>query len=149
MIFFSDRDLGSKIFPTILRQSGIQLEIHDDHFGPETWDEEWITEAGQRGWYCVSRNKDIRYKKNEIKAVMSAGVGLFILVGPMATHEELAKNFVRTIAGIQRFTERHERPFIAKVRRPANPRSQGSSELRSGRVELWTDYEQWRSGLPK
>jgi len=149
LIFFSDRDLGSKIFPTILRLSGIQLEIHDDHFGPETWDEEWITEAGQRGWYCVSRNKDIRYKKNEIKAVMSAGVGLFILVGPTATHEELAKNFVRTIAGIQRFTERHERPFIAKIYRPTKQQSERAPKIRGGRVELWTDYEQWRSGLQK
>ena len=45
-VFFTDRDLGRQ-FPAALRQAGLQIELHDDHFGPETLDEEWIGEIGR------------------------------------------------------------------------------------------------------
>jgi PIN like domain len=54
LIFFTDRDLGRQ-FPALLRAAGVRLERHDDHFGPETPDEEWIGEIGRRGWIAVSR----------------------------------------------------------------------------------------------
>ena len=76
-----------------------------------------------------------------------AGVGLFILVGPKAIHKELAENFVSTLPKIQRFTEKYKRPFIAKIYRPTRRLYQGTHKIRSGRVELWVNYEQWSSGF--
>jgi len=39
----------------------VRVEQHDDHFGPETTDEEWIGEIGRRGWIAVTRDARIRY----------------------------------------------------------------------------------------
>lgn len=39
LVFFSDRDLARE-FPALLVAAGVRIERHDDHFGPETPDEE-------------------------------------------------------------------------------------------------------------
>ena len=53
LIFFTDRDLGRQ-FPALHRAAGVRLERHDDHFGPDTPDEEWTGEIGRRGWIAAS-----------------------------------------------------------------------------------------------
>jgi hypothetical protein len=93
LVFFTDRDLG-RLFPKMLREAGINVESHGDHFQDNARDEVWIMEAGRRNWFCVTRNKDIRYKRHETEAVKRANVGLFVVVGPKATHPELADNFI-------------------------------------------------------
>jgi len=132
--FFTDRNLGHK-FPDILRAAGLQVEQHDDHFGPTTPDVDWIAKVASRNWIAISRDERIRYKPNERHAVFDAGLGLILLIGN-APHPELAANFVRTIDPITNFLSRRRPPFIAKVYRPSlkdvarNPQA-------SGRIDLW------------
>lgn len=129
--FFTDRDLGHR-FPHALAEAGLRVERHDAHFGPTTPDEEWLSLAGRRGWYVVTRDRRIRYRSAELGALWSAGVGLFLLIGK-ATHRDLADNFIRTAPRIHEFVRSQPRPFIAKVYRPSPPAA------RAGRVELWAD----------
>ena len=68
MIFFTDRDLG-EIFPRVLRDAGLTVERHDDHFDQNTTDDVWLREVGGRGWIAISRNFRIRYQPNERDAV--------------------------------------------------------------------------------
>src|SRR5450631_1304926 len=86
LIFFTDRDLGRQ-FPALLRAAGVQLERHDDHFGPDTPDEEWIGEIGRRGWIAVSRDARIRYSPLAHSVLMECGTNLFVLVGKLTTAE--------------------------------------------------------------
>ena len=67
--------------------------------------------------------------------MIRARVGLFIVVGK-APHRELAENFVRSIGAIERFAEKHDPPFIAKVYRPLRGRAQ-QAQPGPGRVALW------------
>lgn len=139
-VYFTDRDLG-KLVPQILRSSGLAVERHADHFEHDTPDAEWLQEVGRRGWYVLTHNKRIRYTPNELEAVMRYGVGMFVLVGD-ATHRELAENLVRTANSMERFINRHRRPFIAKVYRPS---ARGKKrQLRAGRVELWLSERDWQ-----
>ena len=132
--FFTDRDLGKR-FPALLRSAGISVEGHGDHFRNDAKDEDWIVEVGKRGWVVVTRDKRIRYKPNELAAVKTAGIAMFVLSGK-APHPVLAQNFVYTIDRIEAFVLKQKRPFIAKVYLPS------ASELKrrpnaNGRVELW------------
>jgi hypothetical protein len=86
LIFFTDRDLGRR-FPSILRRAGVRIEQHDDHFGPETPDEEWIGEIGRRGWTAVTRDARIRYSPLALSVLMESGAQLFVLVGKLTTAE--------------------------------------------------------------
>ena len=140
MIFFTDRDLGS-LFPQILSDAGIHVEKHDAHFPDNTPDDVWLPEVGGNGWFVVSKDKRIRYRQNELNAVMRAGVGLFLVVGH-ANHRTLAENFVSCIHKIERFLNRHSPPFVAKIYLPPSEQKRRGSR-KTGRAELWLSREAW------
>jgi PIN like domain len=62
--FFIDRCLGNKLIVETLRGAGLTVEIHDDHFGKNAPDVDWIPEIGNRGWIILT--KDARIGKNRI-----------------------------------------------------------------------------------
>jgi len=131
-VFFTDRDLG-KQFPEILRSAGLTVEIHTDHFASTCPDEEWLHVVGRQGWIAITHDARIRYKPNELAAVVLHRVALLVVVGK-ARYPELARSFVTTLPRIERFLARHAPPFIAKVHRASLSPSKGSTP---GRVELW------------
>jgi hypothetical protein len=45
VVFFTDRDLGLQ-FPAVLRDAGLSVERHVDHFPPDCPDETWLREVG-------------------------------------------------------------------------------------------------------
>lgn len=141
-VYFTDRDLGN-LLPNILRNAGMKVERHADHFAHDTPDTDWLQAAGRNGWYVLTHNRRIRYTPNELEAVMTHGVGMFVLIG-QATHQELAANVVRTATRIERFIKRHARPFIAKVYRPS-AQSRPTTPP-PGRVEMWLSAREWRTG---
>jgi hypothetical protein len=132
-VYFTDRDLGKR-FPEILRSSGLKVERHADHFADDTPDVTWLETVGKRGWIAVTHDRRIRYKPNELDAVVRNGVALLVVVGA-APFPDLARAFVATLPGIERFLAGHQPPFIAKVYRgPAGETEHGAA---AGRVELW------------
>ncbi len=114
-VFFLDRSLGKKRVANALRQAGATLHIHDDHFSPDAKDENWLTEAGQRGWIVLTKDHRIRYRHVERLALMRAGVATFILTSGDLQGEEMAQIFVKALPRITRFLEKYDKPFIAKI----------------------------------
>ena len=134
IVFFTDRDLGSR-FPEILQAAGLTVEKHRDHFAPQCPDEEWLRSIGERGWVALTHDRRIRYKPNELDAVVRHRVALLVIVGH-APHPELAQAFVNTLPRIESFIGRHHPPYIAKVYRPS-PAEVARHSAAPGRVELW------------
>jgi hypothetical protein len=62
-----------------LRAAGARVEIHDDHFGTNALDEDWLPEIGARGWLLVSQDESIQRRPAERLALQSAGVGAFLV----------------------------------------------------------------------
>lgn len=110
--FFTDRDLG-KQFPDMLRRAGVKVERHIDHFPDDAKDEVWLATVGEFGWYLLTHDQKIRYKRNEIAAVRKFKIGLFVIVGK-APFAELAQNFVFTLPRIERFVRKNHRPIYRK-----------------------------------
>jgi hypothetical protein len=131
-VFFTDRDLGKR-FPEILRDGGLSVERHADHFAPDASDEEWLETVGHEGWVAVTHDKRIRYKPNELNAVIKHRVALLVLVGK-APFPDLVRSFVATRPRIETFLDTHVAPFIAKVYRGS---AAGDTSPPSGRIELW------------
>ena len=71
IIFFIDRCLGKKHIATALQSSGIAVEIHDDHFGQNAIDVDWLPEVGRRGWVVLT--KDARISKNHLERMAVTG----------------------------------------------------------------------------
>jgi hypothetical protein len=133
-VYFTDRNLG-KQFAEILRAGGLTVERHSDHFADDTADEVWLEEIGKRGWIALTHDSRIRYKPNELDAVMRHGVALLVIIGA-APFPDLARAFVATMPRIESFLRRHKPPFIAKVYRPS-PADLTRRSTAPGRVELW------------
>ena len=112
LVFFTDRDLGRQ-FPALLRAAGVRLERHDDHFGSDTPDEEWIGEIGRRGWIAVSRDARIRYSPLALSVLMESGTQLFVLVGKLTT-AEAAETFLKWRERIVETVVSERGPFIAR-----------------------------------
>lgn len=133
-VFFTDRDLGKK-FPQILRDAGLTVERHADHFAHDCPDEQWLEAIGQRGWIAVTHDGRIRYKPNELAAVMLHRVPLLVTIGK-APYPELAQAFVSTQSRILPFIDQHTPPYIAKVYRPLTSEV-ATNPAAPGRIELW------------
>jgi hypothetical protein len=133
-VYFTDRDLGKR-FPEILRAAGLAVERHADHFAHDASDETWLETVGKRGWIALTHDRRIRYKPNELGAVMRHGVALLVIVGK-APFSDLAGAFVNSRLVIEQFLGRHKPPFIAKVYRPS-PAEIAARATAPGRVELW------------
>ena len=52
LVYFTDRDLGLR-FPEILKNAGLTVERHRDHFRHDAADEDWLAEIGRRGWVAL------------------------------------------------------------------------------------------------
>lgn len=133
-VYFTDRDLGN-IFPDILAAAGLHVERHRDHFRPDCPDEEWLEAVGRKGWIAVTHDARIRYKPNELNAVVRHGVSLLVIVG-RARFADLARNFVATAPRIETFLDQHAPPLIAKIYRAS--RSDPARDAgAAGTVSLW------------
>lgn len=133
-VFFTDRDLGTR-FPDILTDAGLKVRRHRDHFPPDCPDEVWLEAVGREGWIAVSHDTRIRYKPNELAAVVRHGVRLLVVIGK-APFPELAKHFVATAPKIAAFVEQHSAPWIAKVYRPSATEL-AENQAAPGSVSLW------------
>jgi hypothetical protein len=140
VVYFTDRNLG-KQFPEILRAAGLTVERHDDHFGPSTPDAEWLQLVGRRRWIAITRDLRIRYKKNELDAIIAHRVAMLAIVGK-APFADLARSFVATERRIERFVANHSPPYIAKVYRASMAELEKNPSA-SGRVELWYSPRGW------
>ena len=134
MIYFTDRDLGKR-FPETLAAAGLAVERHHHHFAPDCPDPDWLEAVGRRGWIAITHDRRIRYKPNELAAVMRHGVALLVVVGD-APYPVLAKHFVATAPKIAAFLAGHKPPFIAKVYRPT-PAEIAVNADAPGSVVLW------------
>lgn len=134
--YFTDRDLG-KLFPSILQQAGLRVERHRDHFRHDTPDEEWLSVVSEKGWIAITHDANIRRRPNQKAAVLDGGLGLIVVVGKLP-FPELAEHFVNAIAAVERFVQRHRRPWIARFY-PPTPQEMATKLHPRGRIEMWID----------
>lgn len=87
------------------------------------------------GWVVITHDERIRYKANELAAVVQHRVAMLLVVGH-APYPRLAEHFVNTLPRIEAFVAAHRPPYIAKVHRPT-PKDLGRNPEAPGTVSLW------------
>ena len=112
--FFVDFCLGKHVGEA-LRDAGLKIEFHLDHFEEDAPDEEWLGEVGARGWVVLTKDKGIRRKPVEREKVISARLRVFTLPRASMTGEAMAERFLSNRLRMARFMLNHAAPFIAVV----------------------------------
>ncbi len=78
-VYFIDRDTGGRLLAAELRPRGHRVELHDDHFAPDTQDPFWIREVARRGWTILTCDRNIARKEPERSLFSTAPTHTFIL----------------------------------------------------------------------
>lgn len=116
--FFVDRSLGRRLVPDSLRAAGAVVytmaDVYGERIGQGLNDEEWIGDAGRRGWIVLMKDAKVRYRPSERQALVEHGVRAFCLTNANLRGAEQAERFVTNLARIIRAAERPG-PYIYGV----------------------------------
>ena len=88
----------------------------EPHFSHDTKDPAWLAEAGTREWVVITRDKKIRTRPAERRAIVKKNVGAFIIAQrqPLARWDVL-KIVVGNLDEIGRLFAETPRPFIFTI----------------------------------
>lgn len=119
---FIDRDTWSHLLDAELRKAGIPFVAHREVFEPAALDPQWIAEIGRRGWVAVTRDKNIRRRPNELRAVRKAGVHMFALTSGNLSAADTAAIIIKAWPAIQREVAQTPAPALYSVSRSGDVR---------------------------
>ena len=117
LVFFTDENLGRQVVPQALRNAEEQVVVFRERFAGGTKDPVWLPEVGRNGWVLLTKDSRIRYRRNEMQALLSSGVRSFVLVSRNLPGSEMAEIFVKALPAIKRMCAHQRSPFIAHVHR--------------------------------
>ena len=115
LVFFTDENLGRHTLPESLRRAGEQVIAFHERFSSGTKDPLWLPEVGANGWVLLTKDSRIRYRRNEMQALLSSRARSFVLVSSNLRGPEIAQIFVKALPRMKRLCQRQRAPFIAHV----------------------------------
>jgi predicted nuclease of predicted toxin-antitoxin system len=113
--FFIDRCLGSKKVAVALREAGLTVEIHEDHFAPDALDVEWLPQVGEREWVVLTKDANISRRTLEKMAVARAEIRLFILASQNLASLEMINILVQAIEPMKNLVYNHSDCFFESI----------------------------------
>ena len=130
--------MGSKIFPQVLLDAGLEVERHAAHYPsadvqPEDSDVHWIEFATAAKWIILSKDGRIADPRSrEFSAVLNQPTRIVLLGPGTVSARVLGHSFVSTLHKIERLLRNSTQPCIFKFL-ANNPRDNGKP-LAPGRV---------------
>ena len=114
-MIFIDRSVPRGVADAVKKMRDDVLWL-EDVFPHDVSDEEWLAEAGQKGWLVITHDRKIRTRPGERRAIMDNEVGCFI----MTYKQDLVKNEILALIAsnlgeMEQKFETTPRPFIYTV----------------------------------
>ena len=103
--------------PDALRDAGEEVIAFHERFTSGTEDPVWLLEVGSNGWILLTKDSKIRYRRNEVQALLSSGARSFVLVSSNLPGREMAEIFVKALTSMKKLCAAQPSPFIAHVHR--------------------------------
>jgi hypothetical protein len=113
--FFIDRSLGSNIVRTALDVAGANVVVHDEYFAPDEEDVVWLAEAGRRSWAVLTKDRRIRKRVLERRALKAAGVHAFFLGNGCRGGSAMATAYVSALPAMLRAIAKASAPTWMSV----------------------------------
>ena len=114
-VLFIDRSLGIEPIRTELINSGLTVEIHDDHFARDEEDRVWLKVVGERGWVVLTKDQRLRYRPLEISALRASNARVFVLTAGNLRGSEIAAAFLAALPRMFRILRSTPGPFLARL----------------------------------
>lgn len=116
-MIFIDRSIPRHVAEA-LQKVRQDVEWLEPRFRHDAKEHEWMSEAGANGWLCISRDKHIRTRPGERRALIEHSVGLFYLTQKQPLKKwDYLKLIVLTLDRMEELFEQTGRPFLYGVGR--------------------------------
>ena len=100
----------------MLRRTGHVAHVQGPAtFGTGTPDIVWLPQVGARGWVLITKDKSIRKREIELRALRESGVRAFRLTAGGLKGEEQARVFEEALPAMLRLLRRYATGFVARV----------------------------------
>ena len=86
IIFFVDRSSGKQLAEG-LKELGLNVEKHDDHFEQNTLDYVWLEKCGEMNWVVISSDKAIKKNFLEKQALIKSNLASFFFTSANLTSQ--------------------------------------------------------------
>lgn len=83
---------------------------HHQRFAHDAPDEDWLRAAHSHGWLIVTRDQRIRYRANELRAVMDAKLHMFVFSQGGLSAAETATILCATYPRMCALAKQHRAP---------------------------------------
>jgi hypothetical protein len=107
--FFIDRSLGRHVVPDALREAGaivhVMADVYGERIGQGLADEEWLHDAGVRGWVVLMKDAKIRYRPAELGVIIDHGLRAFCLTNANLRGAEMAARLLANLPRILRVAQ--------------------------------------------
>lgn len=118
--FFVDRSLGKYTVSDGLIAAGYEIHTMASVYGEDVAqrlkDPPWIKDAADNGWIILTKDRRLRYRPLEQKAILAAKANVFVLAERNLGGEEMLQRFIANMARIV-LRSRHPGPQIFRVYR--------------------------------
>lgn len=114
---FIDRCAWSGKLGEALTAAQIPYVPHKDLFAHDAPDEEWLAAVKQHGWLILTRDQRIRYRKNELRALVESKLTMFVLSQGGLSAEETGRIVCAAYPAIVKQAAMNEPPALFSILR--------------------------------
>jgi len=116
MNFFFDNNLSQRLAKAMDLLEQEERIIHlQDEFQPDAKDEDWLEFVGKNRMILITRDKKIKRRAAELRALKNYKVGAFILGGQNPGIWQIVKQIINNWLRIKDLASKTRVPFIFKV----------------------------------
>jgi hypothetical protein len=113
--FFLDRTHQGKKMVEFLKELGMSVEVHRDHFSQEEDDHLWIPICAGNGWVIISGDKGLEKAALNAQAVTESGAKVFVLTDNNMKGIEWAASIITGRHKMQKIVDDNNGPFFVTV----------------------------------
>ena len=116
-----DECIAGRHVAAMLAQAGFTAHVQGPAtFGTGTPDADWLPIVGARRWVLITKDKNIRRREIELRALHQAQVRAFVLTAHGLTGEEQARVLREALPAMLRLLRRRAAYFIARITAESN-----------------------------
>ena len=93
----------------------VMADVYGERIGQGLADEEWLRDAGERGWVVLMKDAKIRYRPAELQVVIDHDLRAFCLTNANLRGVAMAERFVANLARMVRLAREKPGPYIYGV----------------------------------
>ena len=114
-IFYIDEGIGVHKVPDALKNAGVEVETVHDVLYSGVPDNEWIKYVGKNKRLAITKDKRIRHREIEIRAIKKYKAKVFRFTSGNMSGKEMAEIAVKAINKMKNYADRNKGPFVVSL----------------------------------